>query len=275
MAMQLFPQLYGHNETIDGIGSGNINNSNVSGTANNNGIGIGCYDVMEPNLNVIWNQEEYDVKVFGDDDSSETLTTRNPDKERRSGGSKKGDRTRTLISERKRRSGMKEKLYALRALVPNITKMDKASIVGDAARYIHDLQTQARSLRSEIATTEATMNHKMSSQNSNKTHLSNSLPIPKKISQMDMLNVEEKEYYVKVVCNKGRGVAVALHKALELITSFQVQSSNLATVGDDFVLTFTLNVTACEFDINLPNLKLWLSGAFLSQGFEFDTFLSS
>lgn len=36
---------------------------------------------------------------------------------------KKADRSRTLISERRRRGRMKEKLHALRALVPNITKV--------------------------------------------------------------------------------------------------------------------------------------------------------
>nr|GEZ46060.1 putative reverse transcriptase domain-containing protein [Tanacetum cinerariifolium] len=81
-----------------------------------------------------------------------------------------------------------------------------------------------------------------------------------------------KEYYVKVVCNKGRGVAVAVLKALESITSFQIQSSNLATVGDTLVLTFTLKVSACEFDKKRPpNLKILLSGAFLKQGFKFKT----
>ncbi|KAJ0690673.1 hypothetical protein HanOQP8_Chr11g0420461 [Helianthus annuus] len=90
--------------------------------------------------------------------------------------------------------------------------------------------------------------------------------------QLDMFQVEEKGYYVRLICNKGRSVAASLHRALESITSFQVQSSNLSTVDDDFVLTFTLDVTAYGFDINLANLKLWLSSAFINQGFEFNTF---
>lgn len=39
------------------------------------------------------------------------------------------DRSRTLISERKRRGRMKEKLYALRSLVPNITKVCNLAIL--------------------------------------------------------------------------------------------------------------------------------------------------
>nr|XP_043611896.1 transcription factor FER-LIKE IRON DEFICIENCY-INDUCED TRANSCRIPTION FACTOR-like [Erigeron canadensis] len=233
-----------------------------------NGAGIGDYDALDPNLGMIWNQEEEVVngsRVLGDNDSSEADIPDTP--KRRKGGDAKGDRTRSLVSERKRRSGMKENLYALRALVPNITKMDKASIVGDAARYIQDLQRQARTLKAEIATIEAAQNPYF---------LSPTPPVHvlKKISKMDVFQVEEKEYYVRLICNKGRGVAASLHRALEesSITSFQVLSSNLATVGDNFVLTFTLlNVAVSGFEINLLNLKLWLSGAFLNQGFEFET----
>ncbi|KAK9068621.1 hypothetical protein SSX86_012736 [Deinandra increscens subsp. villosa] len=257
------------------------------------GVDIGGYDVMDPNSGLLWNQESMDMKVsevsVDYDDSSETTTTDKPKTARGKTGGAKGDRARTLISERKRRSGMKEKLYALRSLVPNITKMDKASIVGDAARYIQDLQTQSRNLRAEIAAIEETKTPKMPSQNSKNVCIPDPFSTQKKISkvrsktlwlllfkyiQLDMFQVEEKGYYVRLVCNKGRGVAVSLHRALESITSFEVRNSNLSTVSDDFVLTFTLNVMVCGSDINLPNLKLWLLSVFINQGFEFGTFPS-
>ena len=59
---------------------------------------------------------------------------------------------------------------------------------------------------------------------------------------MDVFQVEERGFYVRLVCNKGGGVALSLYKALESLTDFIVQSSNLATVSERFVLTFTLNV---------------------------------
>lgn len=61
---------------------------------------------------------------------------------------------------------------------------------------------------------------------------------------MDMFQVEERGFYVKLVaCNNGGGVAISLYKALESLTSFNVQSTNLATVSDRFILTFTLKVS--------------------------------
>lgn len=186
--------------------------------------------------------------------------------------STKGDRSRTLISERRRRDRMKEKLYALRALVPNITKMDKASIVGDAALYVQELQMQAKKLRAEIASLESSLTGVDKQQGGglyDNANNKNIHPTSKKISQIDVFQVEEKGFYVRLVCNKGQGVAASLHKALDSFSSFIVQSSNLATADKNFVLTFTLNVREREMDMNLPNLKLWVAGALLNQGFDF------
>ena len=59
-----------------------------------------------------------------------------------------------------------------------------------------------------------------------------------------MFQVEERGFYVKVVSNKEEKAAISLYKALESLTNFNVQSSNLATVSDTYVLTFTLTVSS-------------------------------
>ncbi|KAI3417283.1 uncharacterized protein J3R85_014553 [Psidium guajava] len=195
----------------------------------------------------------------------------------------KTDRSRTLISERRRRGRMKEKLYALRSLVPNITKMDKASIVGDAVLYLQELQAQAKQLKSEVASLEASWagtglkRYQAQNETTKRIQAANtSHPACRKILQMDAFRVEERGFYVRLVCHKGVGVAVSLYKALESLTSFHVQNSNLATDSSGrFVFTFALHVKESEQHMTLPNLKLWITGALLNQGFEVKSPLSA
>ncbi|KAL3530499.1 hypothetical protein ACH5RR_009821 [Cinchona calisaya] len=200
-----------------------------------------------------------------------TTTTTTPTKR-----GKKTDRSRTLISERKRRGRMKEKLYALRSLVPNITKMDKASIIGDAVLYVQGLQMQAKKLKAEISSLESSFNRPNnypggSFQNAKKMNITTNPPVIKNILQMEVFQVDGREFYVRMVCNKGQGIAALLYKALEYLANFKVHSSNLATAAENYVFTFTLNVNEFEVDINLPNLKIWIASAFLNQGFDFVT----
>ncbi|KAF9594191.1 hypothetical protein IFM89_028848 [Coptis chinensis] len=212
--------------------------------------------------------EQGDEENDGADSSANTTT---PTKNRT------GDRSRTLMSERRRRSRMKEKLYALRSLVPNITKMDKASIVGDAVSYVQDLQMQATKLKTEISGLEATLSGSKNVQcfveNCKKINnaIEHTHPVRKKVLQMNVFQVEEKEFYVRVVSNKGEGVAVALHKALESLSSFTIESSNFTTVSDRFVLTFTVDVKECGEQINFSTMSLWVTGALVNQGFEIKT----
>ncbi|KAL2331991.1 hypothetical protein Fmac_019572 [Flemingia macrophylla] len=211
--------------------------SNSFDQNNNNAVNV--YDPSSTFSSFSCFDEE--VKGQGDEEhdgehssgTTTTTTTNNGDAKPKL----KSDRSKTLISERRRRTRMKEKLYELRSLVPNITKMDKASIIGDAVSYVHELQAQARKLTAEV----------------------------------DMFQVEERGYYAKIVCNKGEGVAASLYRALESLAGFNVQNSNLATVCDSCLLTFALNVKGSEREINLPNLKLWVTSALLNQGFEFMT----
>ncbi|CAF2124402.1 hypothetical protein HID58_010356 [Brassica napus] len=214
------------------------------------------------------------VKAGGDDDYNDyddsSATTTHTDGSRKT----RTDRSKTLISERKRRGRMKDKLYALRALVPNITKMDKASIVGDAVAYVQELQSQAKKLKADIAGLEASLNstggYQEPAPDAHKTRRGLNPPVSKKIIQMDVIQVEEKGFYVRLVCNKGVDVAPSLYKSLESLSSFEVQNSNLSSHSPDtYLLTYTLDGTCFEQSLNLPNLKLWITGSLLNQGFEF------
>ncbi|KAH6826100.1 hypothetical protein C2S53_001537 [Perilla frutescens var. hirtella] len=46
-----------------------------------------------------------------------------------------------VIKERKRRENLNQRFYALRSVVPNVSKMDKASLLADAVAYIKDLKS--------------------------------------------------------------------------------------------------------------------------------------
>nr|WCO08293.1 hypothetical protein [Suaeda aralocaspica] len=54
-----------------------------------------------------------------------------------------------VLAERQRREKLNQRFYALRAVVPNISKMDKASLLLDAISYINDLQTKIGVLEAE------------------------------------------------------------------------------------------------------------------------------
>ncbi|CAA2934891.1 transcription factor bHLH35-like [Olea europaea subsp. europaea] len=62
---------------------------------------------------------------------------------------------RNIVSERNRRKKLNERLYALRSIVPNITKMHKESIVEDAIDYIQKLQEEERKIQAEISDLES------------------------------------------------------------------------------------------------------------------------
>ncbi|XP_051113585.1 transcription factor FER-LIKE IRON DEFICIENCY-INDUCED TRANSCRIPTION FACTOR-like [Andrographis paniculata] len=181
----------------------------------------------------------------------------------------KVDRSKTLISERKRRGRMKEKLYALRSLVPNITKMDKASIVGDAVSYVRDLQMQAKNLTAEIAGLKTSL-----SQSSSKNNVTRFYSTTRKIFKMDVFQVDKKGFYVRVVGNKGNGVAASIYKAIESVPWIIVESSNLTVSAENYVVAFTLQIVEKKMEAaSLENLKVWISRAFINLGFQFEVLI--
>lgn len=54
-----------------------------------------------------------------------------------------------ILAERKRRENLSQRFIALSKIVPGLKKMDKASVLGDAIKYVKQLQDQVKGLEDE------------------------------------------------------------------------------------------------------------------------------
>ncbi|KAL3726317.1 hypothetical protein ACJRO7_031237 [Eucalyptus globulus] len=57
-----------------------------------------------------------------------------------------------IIAERKRREKMSQRFTALSSIIPGLTKLDKASVLGDTIKYLKQLEERAKFLEEEAVT---------------------------------------------------------------------------------------------------------------------------
>ncbi|KAL2902913.1 Transcription factor bHLH14 [Bienertia sinuspersici] len=111
-------------------------------------IEIGSLDeISEDNslIKLIYNIFDNNVNKNNDNGC---ISSRNTEETRSRGGAM--PRTSHVAAERQRRDRLNQRFYALRSVVPYVSKMDKASLLSDAVTYINELKSEIRSLKEKV-----------------------------------------------------------------------------------------------------------------------------
>ncbi|KAL5974126.1 hypothetical protein ACLOJK_030789 [Asimina triloba] len=170
---------------------------------------------------------------------------------------------KNIVSERNRRKKLNERLFALRAVVPNITKMDKASIIKDAIDYIQELHEQERAIQAEIAELEVgkqkkpcdfDMDHDRQSMMRTKKKRTNlglddgpgGLRVaPIEILEMRVYEGGEKTSIINITCSKKADTIVKLCEVFESL-QLKIITSNIATFSGRLCQTVFIEADDAE-----------------------------
>lgn len=183
-------------------------------------------------------------KNFDSSDNSDVM-----DDDDESDGKRKAPTSKNLMSERKRRKKLNERLYSLRAIVPNISKMDKASIVSDAIDYIRDLQKQVDEIESDLVNLKPQKESAAAgdSRAHDPAHMNPVGGNKKKVKQehwiveLEVSQMEEHIYHLRIHCKKSPGVLIQLSRALEAL-ELDIVNANLTAVDDHILNTVVVEV---------------------------------
>ncbi|GMH06486.1 hypothetical protein Nepgr_008326 [Nepenthes gracilis] len=159
-----------------------------------------------------------------------------------------------IIAERKRREKLCQRFIALSALLPDLKKMDKASVLGDAIKYLKQLQERVKTLEEKakqravesaviVRKSQICIDHDASSSE----NFIGTLPEVE-------ASVSDRSVLVRIHCEKQHGLLEKIFGEIEKLHLIVVNSSVLEFGNHDIAIT----IIAQAFTLSLshpPNME--------------------
>ncbi|XVF17445.1 hypothetical protein REPUB_Repub10bG0122700 [Reevesia pubescens] len=163
-----------------------------------------------------------------------------------------------VIAERKRREKLSQRFISLSALIPGLKKTDKASVLGDAIKYMKQLQEQVNNLEEQVAKktvesvifvrkTQIYADDETSSSDEN-FHSQSNKPFPEIEAR-----VSDKDVLIRIHCEKNKGCISNIINEVEKL-HLSVLNSNVLPFGQATIDITIVAQMEAEFSMTLKDL---------------------
>lgn len=153
-----------------------------------------------------------------------------------------------ILAERRRREKLSQRFIALSAIIPGLKKMDKASVLGDAIKYVKQMQERVKTLEENAKkkTVESAIFVKRSYVSAQDDHFSGETTFTGGSCQGSFPEIEvrfsDKDVLIRIHCEKKKGVIEKLISQIEELHLVIINSSSLAFGGSTLAVTIIAQV---------------------------------
>ncbi|GAA0154184.1 basic helix-loop-helix transcription factor [Lithospermum erythrorhizon] len=172
-----------------------------------------------------------------------------------------------ILAERRRREKLSQRFIALSALVPGLKKMDKASVLGEAVKYLKQLQEKVKTLeektrKKSIESVVVVKGHELYSDGNNSSSCEN---YPPRFSEIEdslpeiEVRFSDKDVLIRLHCERKQGVVEKVVSEIEKLHLFIMNSTSMSFCSaNDITIIARMNA---DFSMTMKDFMKNLSAA--------------